>query len=117
MVDKDKGISYNQTYITKQYTRVVTVPIGYGDGYRRILSNIGEVLIQGKKYTVAGSICMDMLLVDIGPNGQGRVEDEVVLIGCQGNEEITLASVADKCNTIIYEVLCGFNDRIPRIYI
>lgn len=117
MVDKYKGISYNHTYTTKQYTRVVTVPIGYGDGYRRILSNMGEVLIQGKKYTVAGSICMDMLLVDIGPNGQGRVEDEVVLIGCQGNEEITLASVADKCNTIIYEVLCGFNDRIPRIYI
>ncbi|MBP9742513.1 MAG: alanine racemase [Burkholderiales bacterium] len=117
MVDAGRGVSYNHTYHTKCYSRVVTIPIGYGDGYRRKLSNIGEVLIRGKKYTIAGTICMDMLLVDMGANGQGYVEDEVVLIGNQQEETITVYSVADKCGTIIYEILCGFNERIPRIYI
>lgn len=117
MVDAGQGISYNHRYHTKEYTRVVTVPIGYGDGYRRMLSNIGDVLIQGVRYTISGTICMDMFLVDLGPNGHARVEDEVVLIGHQGGQEITLKSVADKCQTITYEILCGFNDRIPRVYL
>lgn len=117
MVDAGRGVSYNYKYYTKCYSRVVTIPIGYGDGYRRMLSNIGEVLIRGRKYIIAGTICMDMLLVDIGPNGLGHVEDEVVLIGNQGGENITLHSVADKCGTIIYEILCGFNERIPRVYV
>ena len=116
MVDAGSGISYNHTYITKSYTRVVTIPIGYGDGYRRILSNLGDVLIGGKKYTVSGAICMDMLMVDMGADGFAVVEDEVVLIGRQKDEEITLKSVANKCQTIIYEILCGFNNRIPRLY-
>jgi len=116
VVDKLQRISYNQKYITQTTTRVVTLPIGYGDGYRRMLSNLGEVLIRGKKYTIAGIICMDMLMVDIGANGEAYIDDEVVLIGTQGNAEISLNSVAAKCNTINYEILCGFNQRIPRIF-
>lgn len=116
MVDQGTGISYNHKYTTSQYTRIVTIPIGYGDGYRRMLSNLGEVLIHGKKYTISGTICMDMFLVDIGPSGLASVEDEVILIGHQGGEEITLESVATKCQTITYEILCGFTERIPRIY-
>ncbi|HLX53898.1 MAG TPA: alanine racemase, partial [Aquella sp.] len=116
VVAKNSGISYNQKYITNTQTRIVTVPIGYGDGYRRALSNCGEALIHGHKYRVAGTICMDMLMVDIGPDGVAFVGDEVVLIGKQGANEITLDSVAKKCQTITYEILCGFNERIPRVY-
>jgi alanine racemase len=117
VVAAGQGISYDHRYITKAKTRVVTVPVGYGDGYRRALSNYGEVLIRGKRYTISGNICMDMFMVDIGPRGESYVGDEVVLIGQQGEEEITLETVAYKCNTIVYEILCGFNNRIPRIYL
>ncbi len=115
VVAKNQIISYNQSYITKKDTRVVTIPIGYGDGYRRMLTNIGEVLIRGNKYKVAGIICMDMFMVDIG-NSESYVGDEVILIGKQNEEEITLESIAQKCNTIINEILVGFNERIPRVY-
>jgi alanine racemase len=113
----NQGISYNHKYITKETTRVVTIPIGYGDGYRRALSNLGQVIIRGKKYTISGSVCMDMLMVDIGAAGEAYVGDEVILIGYQGNETITLAEVATKCDSITYEILCGFNQRIPRVYV
>ena len=117
IVEKDQGISYNHRYITKNRTRIITIPIGYGDGYPRILSNIGEVILRGHKYTISGTICMDVLMVDIGENGVSYVDDEVVLIGKQGDSAIALDSVANKCGTIIYEILCGFIDRIPRVYL
>lgn len=116
VVYANSGISYNHRYKTMYDTRVVTLPIGYGDGYRRGLSNLGEVIIRGQKYTISGTICMDMLMVDIGSNGEAYVGDKVVLIGCSGELEITIASIAAKLNTIIYEVLVGFNERIPRVY-
>ncbi len=117
VVAKNSGISYNHTYITSEQTRVVTIPIGYGDGYRRALSNLGQVIMHGNKYTISGIICMDMLMVDIGYEGTAYVGDIVVLIGNQGTENITLESVAKLCGTITYEILCGFNERIPRIYV
>ena len=117
VVEEGQGISYNHRYITKNRTRVITLPIGYGDGYPRMLSNIGEIILSGNKYTISGTICMDMLMVDIGEHGTGYLDDEVVLIGKQGDLEISAQSVADKCGTIVYEILCGFIDRIPRIYI
>ncbi|MFN8769607.1 MAG: alanine racemase [Neisseriaceae bacterium] len=117
VVKENQGISYNHKYITKGTTRVVTIPIGYGDGYKRALSNIGEVIIRGKKYTISGNICMDMLMVDIGIDSVAYVGDEVILIGTQGDEEILLQDVANKCNTISYEILCGFNDRILRVFV
>lgn len=116
VVAKDQGVSYNRRYITSGTTRVITIPIGYGDGYRRMLSNNGEILLHGKRYTISGTICMDMFMVDIGIHGVGYVDDEVVLIGKQDKQEISLNSVAQKCQTINYEILCGFNERIPRIY-
>lgn len=115
-MEKNKSISYNRTYFTKSFTRVVTLPIGYGDGYRRILSNTGNVIIRGKKYTISGTICMDMLMVDIGNHGESYVGDEVILIGSQNNEIITIEDLAIKCHTNIYEILCGFTSRIPKLY-
>lgn len=115
VVPANQGISYGHTYKTQKQTRVVTVPIGYGDGYRRALSNQGEVLIRGKRFKISGAICMDQFMVDIGDE-EAYVGDEVVLIGKQGSEEISLNDVAKMCDTIPYEVLCLLNQRIARRY-
>ncbi len=116
VVGPNVGISYDHTYITKKQTRIVTIPIGYGDGYRRALSNRGNVLIRGQRFPIAGTICMDQLMVDVG-DAEVYVGDEVVLIGKQGDEEIKLTEVAHLCDTIPYEILCLFNERIPRVFI
>jgi alanine racemase len=115
VVEKGEGVSYGHSYITPKQTRIVTVPVGYGDGYRRSLSNKGSVLIRGKRFPIIGTICMDQFMVDIGDN-EVHVGDEVVLIGKQGREEIPLQEIAKLCDTIPYEILCLFNDRIPRLY-
>jgi alanine racemase len=116
VVSAGEGISYSHSYITPRQTRIVTVPVGYGDGYRRALSNRGSVLIRGKRFPICGTICMDQFMVDVGDQ-EVYVGDEVVLIGKQGSEEITLQQIAHLCDTIPYEILCQFNDRIPRTYL
>jgi alanine racemase len=115
VVEEGKGISYGHRFTTTKRTRIITVPIGYGDGYRRSLSNQGFVLIHGKRFPIVGSICMDQFMVDIGDESV-YVGDEVVLIGKQGDAEILVEEIASLCGTIPYEVLCFFNDRLPRIY-
>lgn len=115
VVSAGQGISYGHTHTTSKQTRIVTVPVGYGDGYRRMLSNKGSVLIRGKRFPIVGNICMDQFMVDIGDQ-EVYVGEEVTLIGKQGNEEITLSEIAKLCETIPYEILCLFNERIPRIY-
>ncbi len=115
VVKPGEGISYGHSYVTEKQTRIVTIPVGYGDGYRRCLSNRGSVLIRGKRFPICGTICMDQFMVDVGDQ-EIFVGDEVVLIGKQGNEEITLKEVAELCDSIPYEILCQLNERIPRIY-
>ncbi|MCX8515339.1 MAG: alanine racemase [Burkholderiales bacterium] len=117
VVKQNIGVSYHHTYITSQDTKIVTIAIGYGDGYRRSLSNQGYVLLHGKKHPICGNICMDMLMVDIGATSKGKVGDEVILIGKQQDQEITLQELAQMCNTITYELLTGFSARVPRHYI
>jgi alanine racemase len=109
-------VSYGATWAPRTDTRVVTVPIGYGDGYPRSLSSRGEVLIRGQRYPIVGRICMDQFMVDIGPQGTAYNEDEVVLIGRQGEAGIDCEAVARAAGTIPYEILVGLNDRIPREY-
>ena len=116
-IEEGECVSYNRNYKAQKLTRIVTLPIGYGDGYRRALSSKGSVLIRNHKYPIAGIVCMDMTMADIGSEGTAYVGDEAVLIGKQGNQEITLEEIASICNTNCYEVLCSFNERIPRIYI
>ncbi|MDJ0960313.1 MAG: alanine racemase [Acidimicrobiia bacterium] len=94
---------------------VATVPIGYADGVPRRLSDIGEVLIRGKRYPLAGAITMDQIVVDIGED-EVAVGDEVVLLGDQGEESITADEWASKLDTINYEIVCGFGPRLPRRY-
>ena len=96
--------------------KVATLPLGYGDGYLRALSNKAEVLINGKRCRVLGNITMDMLMVDITNAGPVKVGDEVVAVGRQGDEEITYAELAEKAGTIDYELCTLLMPRVPRIY-
>lgn len=114
-VEQGQGIGYGLSYQTSHFTRIITVPVGYGDGLRRALSNKGVVLIRGKRYPIAGRVCMDQFMVDIGMN-EAYVGDEVIIIGKQENEEITLEEMAKLADTIPNDILCGFNDRLPRVY-
>lgn len=110
------GVSYGHAYVTKKDTKVATLPIGYGDGYPRNLSNRAPVLIKGRRFKISGRICMDQIMVDVG-NHSVRPGDEVVLIGSQGVNKITAEQLASLSGTIPYEIVCGLGSRIPRIYI
>ncbi len=109
-------ISYGGTYITQRESLIATLPIGYGDGYNRRLSNGGEVLVRAKRVPVMGRICMDMIMVDVTDVEGVSLGDEVVLMGRQGGDEITVEEIAEKIGTIPYEVLCMVGKRIPRVY-
>jgi len=113
---KGQGISYGHIYITKKSTTIVTLPIGYGDGYPRNLSNRAWVLIGGRRFKISGRICMDQIMVDVG-SAKVNIGDEVVLIGAQGKNKITAEELAENSGTISYEIVCGLGSRIPRIYI
>lgn len=115
-VPAGSGISYGTTYITDRPTEVATIPLGYADGYSRLLSNKGEVLIHGQRAPILGRVCMDQFMVDVTDIPSAAVGDEVVLIGRQGNAEITATELAKHIGTINYEVLCGISKRIERIY-
>jgi alanine racemase len=110
------GVSYGHDYVTSKDTNIVTLPIGYGDGYPRNLSNIAPVLIKGRRFKISGRICMDQLMVDIG-DLSAKTGDEVVLIGRQGKNKVTAEELASLAGTIPYEIVCGLGNRIPRIYI
>jgi alanine racemase len=104
---------YGRTWKARHDTTVVTVPVGYGDGVRRGLSNVGEVLIGGRRHPIAGTVSMDNITVDVG-DAPVAVGDEVTLIGRQGDQRITAEEVARKLQTINYEVTCGVSPRVPR---
>ncbi len=111
------SIGYGRSYITDKPTRIATIPIGYGDGYGVILSNQGEALIRGRRAPVIGRISMDMCTVDVSHIRDCDIGDEVVLMGKDGNEEITAQDIAARVNTISYEILCMLGKRAPRVFI
>jgi len=106
-------ISYGCTFFTQKETRVATLPVGYGDGYSRLLSNRGTVLIRGQRAPLIGQVCMDMCLADVSGIKNSRVGDEVILFG----EELSADEVAENMGTINYEVVCGVGKRVPRVYV
>lgn len=110
------GISYGYTYVTNKETTVVNLPIGYGDGYPRNLSNLAPVLIKGRRFKISGRICMDQIMVDVGDLAL-KLGEEVVLIGAQGKDKITAEELAMLSATIPYEIVCGLGSRIPRAYV
>lgn len=115
VVGAGNPVSYGATWTPASDTRVVTVPIGYGDGWPRSLSSRGEVLIRGRRHPMVGRVCMDQFMVDIGSDSAWN-EDEVVLVGTQGEAKIGVEAVAAAAGTIPYEILVGLNERIPREY-
>ncbi|MFH1411575.1 MAG: alanine racemase [Candidatus Omnitrophota bacterium] len=111
-----RSISYGRTYITQKHTKIATIPIGYADGYGRILSNKAEALVHGKHVRVVGIVTMDQTLLDVGLLKDVKVGDEVVLIGKQDSSEISIEKIAKLAGTIPYEILATITDRVPRIY-
>ncbi len=111
------GVSYGKTFVTSEpETTIATINIGYGDGYPRALSNKGRVLIHGKSAPIIGRICMDQFMVDVTGIENVQVEDEVTLIGRDGEEQITVEEAAALAGTFNYEFVCDIGKRIPRLY-
>jgi alanine racemase len=115
VVEAGSPVSYGGTWSSDHPVRIVTVPVGYGDGYFRSMSNRAEVLLRGRRYRQVGRICMDQVMVNI-EWGTGYNGDEVVLIGEQGDERVTVEELAEWAGTIPYEILTAINDRVPRLY-
>jgi len=114
-----ESIGYGRTYTTKKKRTVVaSLPVGYADGYNRLLSNQGEVLVRGKRFPIIGRVCMDQCMIDITNLPQVEIGDEVVLWGRQGQEEITVEEIADKIGTINYEIVhMPDKKRVPKLFI
>ncbi len=112
-----REISYGGTYVTTKPTVVATVPVGYADGYMRSLSGKFHVLIHGKRAPILGRICMDQMMVDVTDIPGVRCNDPVVLVGKDGEEQITMEQIAEAAGSFHYEFVCGISRRVPRVYL
>jgi len=110
------SISYGQTFVTNRESMIGTLPVGYADGYQRLLSNRGQVLVDGQRAPVVGRVCMDLTMIDVTDIRKVQQGDEVVLLGRQGNTEISADEMAVWANTISYEILTSISSRVPRIH-
>ncbi len=115
-VPTDTPIGYGCTFTTERESRIATLAIGYEDGLPRALSNVGRVLVRGQFAPIVGRISMDLTLIDVTEIDDATLGDEVVIIGRQGELEITAEEIAAQIETISYEITCGISDRVPRIY-
>ncbi|MFW5713259.1 MAG: alanine racemase [Brevefilum sp.] len=109
------GISYGSIYVTSAEERIGVIPVGYGDGFRRLSGQ--EVLCRGKRVNVVGRVCMDQCMLQLDSVPEASAGDEVVLLGKQGSAEITAGELAHRWGTLNYEVVCGLADRLPRVYL
>lgn len=113
VVEAGSPVSYGGTWAPEHSTRVVTLPVGYADGYRRALSNRAQVLIKGSRHNVVGRVCMDQTMIDIG-TASAYNGDQVVLVGSDGNQQITIRDLALWSDTVPYEILTSITARVPR---
>jgi alanine racemase len=112
-----ESAGYGRRFIAQRETLLATVPIGYGDGYRRGLTNKAEALLHGRRIALVGTVSMDNVTFDVGAAGLGpKVGDDVVLIGAQGTERVTAEDLAAKLDTINYEITTGISGRVPRLH-
>lgn len=116
-VEAGTPVSYGGTYVTSRRMRIATVPVGYGDGYPRSLSNKGYVLIRGKRAQILGRVCMDQFMADVTDIPEAKEGDEVTLIGRDGAEEITMEALGALSGRFNYELACDLGKRIPRVYL
>lgn len=117
LVEAGETISYGRHFTAKRRTKIATLPIGYADGYSRLLSNKACVLVHGRRVPQVGNICMDQCMIDVTDIPDAAVGDEVVLFGSQGNASVPLEELSHLIGTIDHEILCNINRRVPRIYI
>jgi len=111
------SLSYGRTFTTRRPSRIATLPVGYGDGYPRLLSNRGAVLVGEQRVPIVGRVCMDLTLVDVTDAPAAREGDEVILFGARGAASISVDEIADLTGTINYEVACNVGRRVPRRYL
>lgn len=109
------GISYGGIYVTNQHERIGVIPVGYGDGYRRVSGH--QVIVRGQLVDVVGRVCMDECMLQLDTVPDAVAGDEVVLLGEQAGQRITASDIAARYKTINYEVICGLADRLPRVYL
>ena len=115
-VPKGGSVGYGRTWIAPEDSWIATFPAGYADGFNRLFSNMGRVLVNGRSYPVVGRVCMDQSMCNLGPNTEVKVGDEVVLIGDSGCQNISAYEWAEKLKTITYEVTCQINRRVRRYF-
>ena len=111
---KNEPVSYSRRFYTKDDTHIGVIPAGYADGLNRNLTNKAEVIIRGKKYPLVGTICMDMVMVDLGRELKCETGDDVILYGEKDQQKISVAEISKKINTIPYEITCNVSSRVPR---
>ena len=116
MIEPGTAISYGGTFVAEHPMRIATIPVGYGDGYPRSLSNCGYVLIRGKKAPILGRVCMDQFMVDV-TDIEAELLDEVTLLGRDGDAEITVDELGALSNRFPYEFVCDIGKRVPRVYL
>ncbi len=112
-INKGDAVSYGKTFIADKKMKIATVAAGYADGYPRLLSSKGYVLINGKKANILGKVCMDQMCIDVSNIDNVNIGDEAILFG----KELPVEILADLCNTINYEIVCGISPRVPRVII
>ena len=110
-------VSYGITHRTSKPTTIATVPVGYADGYNRLLSSRGHMLVHGQRVPIIGRVCMDLTMLDVGRLSGVAIEDEVVVFGQQADAAITADELAAELNTINYEIVATITARVPRVYI
>ena len=115
-IQPGETVSYGRRFTASQPRLIATLPLGYGDGYKRCLTNKAQVLIHGQRAPIVGTVCMDQCMADVTDIGGVRPGDEVVLIGRQGNDKIDADEMGAWADTISYEILLSISDRVPRIY-
>lgn len=115
-IDAGESVSYGRRFVANKRTKIATLPLGYGDGYSRLLTGKSVVLIHGTRFPVVGTICMDMMMVNVG-NTDVAAGDKAILLGKENGQEISCWDLAERVGTIPYELLCGFSARIPRTYV
>ena len=112
-----QAIGYMGTFVTKAQSRIAVLPVGYADGYPRLLSNRARVIVGGEYAAVVGRVSMDLTIVDVSHIRSVAVGDEVVLIGSSGGKNVDAVELARLCESVPYEILCGLSQRVPRVYV
>ncbi|MDZ7263635.1 MAG: alanine racemase [candidate division KSB1 bacterium] len=116
-VPANTSISYGRQYITQSPTRIATIPLGYADGYNRLLTNQSQVTIRGQRWPIVGRVCMDLIMADVGPNSQIQAGDEVIIFGRSEENAFSVSDICQLIGTIPYEVTCWVSRRVPRVYL